>query len=177
MTGLAKNTLMGTSGDVSDMQHMIKTLANHRIREECLNDGHAMSPKQWHTAISTYQYQKRSDMNPLWNAHLIGGIDVHSGRVFLGYSDLLGTTYEENEIATGFGGYLARPLMRSALEAKGGPENLSEEEAVRVLEECLRVLYYRDARSLDKVQFGKVTKQEGVVISAPYQLTSDWSVA
>jgi 20S proteasome alpha/beta subunit len=68
---------------------------------------------------------------------------------FLGYVDLLGTTYTSSTVATGYGAYIAQPLLRKAVE---GRENvLTEEEASRILEECMRILYYRDSRSLDKV--------------------------
>lgn len=67
-----------------------------------------------------------------------------------GFVDLQGTSYESDTIATGFGGYLAQPLLRKALEtAKGG---LTEAGARKVIEDCMRVLYYRDARSLNKMQ-------------------------
>ncbi|RYY72670.1 hypothetical protein EON63_20575 [archaeon] len=36
---------------------------------------------------------------------------------FLGYVDLIGTAYEENFIATGFGAYLAIPLIRERWRA------------------------------------------------------------
>ena len=93
---------------------------------------------------------------------------------FLGYADLLGTTYEASTIATGFGAHLAQPLLRKAVE---GRETLIEEaEAAGILEQAMRVLFYRDARSLDRIQMAKVTAATGVVISAPFVITSDWSI-
>ena len=68
---------------------------------------------------------------------------------FLAYVDLLGTTYTASTIATGYGAYIALPLLRTAVE--GRENTLTEEEARKVLEDALRVLFYRDARSLDKV--------------------------
>lgn len=67
----------------------------------------------------------------------------------LGYVDLLGTTYTSPTIATGFGAYLAQPLLRKATESR--TTLISKEEARQVLEDCLRVLFYRDARSVNKV--------------------------
>lgn len=63
--------------------------------------------------------------------------------------DLLGTTYSATTLATGFGAYLAQPILRK--EVEGRENELTEEEAIRVMESCMKVLYYRDARSLDKV--------------------------
>jgi len=74
---------------------------------------------------------------------------------FLGYVDLLGTTYSAPTLATGFGSHIAIPLLREAYEAKAGIDGkgplLTEEEAVKLLGECMKVLFYRDARSINKV--------------------------
>ena len=70
---------------------------------------------------------------------------------FLAYVDLLGTTYTASTLATGYGAYLAQPLLRTAVE--GREDTLTEEEARKIIEDCMRVLFYRDARSLDKVCF------------------------
>ena len=92
---------------------------------------------------------------------------------FLGYVDLYGTTFQSPSIATGFGKHLAQPLMRKELEEKG--ENMTEEEARELMEKCLRVLFYRDGRSFNQYQIGKVTA-EGVEVSDPIHLDSDWEV-
>lgn len=42
-----------------------------------------------------------------------------------------------------------KPLMRDALEKNGG--KLSQAQAMEVMEKCLKVLFYRDARSVNKV--------------------------
>ena len=68
---------------------------------------------------------------------------------FLGYVDLLGTTYTSPALATGYGAHIALPLMRKATESKGAP--LTREEAEQTLLTSLKVLFYRDARSINKV--------------------------
>jgi 20S proteasome subunit beta 7 len=68
---------------------------------------------------------------------------------FLAYVDLLGTTYSASTIATGYGAFIAQPLLRKAVE--GRENELTEGEARKILEDCMRVLFYRDARSIDKV--------------------------
>lgn len=62
--------------------------------------------------------------------------------------DLLGVTYTASTIATGYGAYIAQPLLRK--EVEGREMTLSKDEAEHILETCMRVLFYRDARSLDK---------------------------
>lgn len=93
--------------------------------------------------------------------HSLGGDCANfCGCSFLGYVDLLGTTYQAPTLASGFGSHMAQPLLREAYEkrqeegksgAKEG-ELMSREEATAVLEDCMKVLYYRDARSLNKVR-------------------------
>jgi 20S proteasome subunit beta 7 len=68
----------------------------------------------------------------------------------LAYVDLLGTTYSASTLATGYGAYLAQPLLRS--EVEGREQTLTEEEALAIIEKCMKVMFYRDARSLDKVR-------------------------
>jgi 20S proteasome subunit beta 7 len=91
----------------------------------------------------------------LWNAVLVGGWDSNKSEPFLGYVDLLGTTYSSPTLATGFGAHIAQPLLREAFEAKAGTdgtgEMLTAEEAEKLLDECMKVLFYRDARSINKV--------------------------
>jgi 20S proteasome subunit beta 7 len=65
----------------------------------------------------------------------------------LGSVDLYGTTYIENMLATGFGMHMAVPLLRKNWRA-----DMNEQEARTLLEDCMRVLYYRDARTINKVR-------------------------
>lgn len=71
------------------------------------------------------------------------------GFSFLGYVDLLGTTYEASTLATGYGAYIAQPLLRKAVE--GREHVLTEEEGIAILDNAMKVLFYRDARSINKV--------------------------
>lgn len=70
---------------------------------------------------------------------------------FLGFVDSVGTHFEDNTIATGYGAYIAQPLLRNFYAQKGSANNISEGEAKSILEKCMRVLFYRDARTSDKV--------------------------
>lgn len=161
MTALGQKTLLGTSGDISDYQHICRLLRQYHVAETCYNDGHLMTPKQWYTALAAVLYKRRSENNPLWTSNVIAGVEP-DGSVFLGCCDLLGTQFQADSIATGFGAHLAQPLLRKAVDeaaTRGTP--LTEAEAIAVVEKCMKVLYYRDARSLDKVfnqiDLGKVS--------------------
>lgn len=77
-------------------------------------------------------------MDPLWNSLVLAGVDPTTGVSFLGYVDLLGTTYQSSTIATGFGLHLAQPLLRKAVE--GRENDIEEAEAQDILENCMKVL-------------------------------------
>ena len=79
----------------------------------------------------------------------------------MAYVDLLGTTYTASTIATGYGAYIAQPLLRKAVEGK--EDTLTEAEAQRIMEDSLRVLFYRDARSLNKVSRSQIRFIIGVI--------------
>jgi 20S proteasome subunit beta 7 len=129
-----------------------------RREEETLkhSDGHpSLSPTNLYTFLANLFYARRSKINPLWNSVLVGGWDFAKDEPFLGYVDLLGTTYTAPTLATGFGAHLAQPLLREAFEATAGidgtGELLSAEAAEKVIDDCMKVLFYRDARSINKV--------------------------
>ena len=83
--------------------------------------------------------------------------------------DLYGTTFSDDYIATGYGNYMALPLIRDRWRA-----DLCEGEARALLEDCMRVLWYRDTRALNKIQLAKITA-EGTVISEPYAVDTKWN--
>lgn len=62
---------------------------------------------------------------------------------------MLGTAFEDKHIATGYGAYIALPLMRDAIEKK---PLLTQQEAQHLLVKCMEVLYYRDGRAFSKVR-------------------------
>ena len=147
-------------------------------------------------------YNKRNKMNPLYNRLIVAGFKDGARcaprraaprrsprfappppplraalvrrsrslpRSHLGYVDLYGTMFSDNYIATGYGNYLALPLIRDRWRP-----DLSEGEARALLEDCMRVLWYRDTRALNKIQLAKMTAA-GTVISEPYSVDTKWN--
>ncbi|CEG77891.1 Putative Proteasome subunit beta type [Rhizopus microsporus] len=169
---VGESTIVGASGDISDYQYIQHLLDSLMIKEHCADDGHVLGTPHIYEYLWRVMYNRRSKFNPLWNALVVGGL--HKGERFLGYVDLRGTTYQSTTIATGFGAHLAQPILRRRVE--GREDELTEEEAVEIMNECLRVLFYRDARSLNKYQIAKIT-ENGLHISEPYQLDTEWSFA
>ncbi|KAI0687831.1 proteasome endopeptidase complex beta subunit [Cytidiella melzeri] len=169
---VGSSTVIGASGDLSDFQYIQSTLEELAIEEFTSGDKHELGPAEIHEYLARVMYNRRTKMNPLWNSLLVGG--RKDGKNFLAYVDLLGTTYTSPSIATGYGAHIAIPLLRNAVD--GRENTLTEEEARKILVESMRVLFYRDARSLNKFQISTVT-DNGVHISDPIVLESSWGFA
>ena len=89
--------------------------------------------------------------------------------------DKIGTTVHDNFIATGFGSYLALPLLRE----KWRPD-MTEGEARALLEDCMKVLFFRDCRASPRIQLAKYDGTDGtVLVSDPYEVDTSaaWDAA
>jgi 20S proteasome subunit beta 7 len=164
------STMIGCMGDYADFQYVKGIVEQLAIDDICKDDKITMTPRSLHSWLTRVLYNKRSRFDPLWTNFVVGGIEP-DGKGFLGFVDKLGMAYQDPVIATGYGAYIAAPLMRSAWR-----EDLTQEEAVKVIKDCMKVLYYRDARSYDKYQIGVVTST-GARIEDLVQIEPDWSVA
>lgn len=135
-----------------------------------------LDAKNVHTYISKVMYKRRSDFNPLWNHILVAGLD-HDQKPFLASADLLGTTFSAPTLATGFGAHLAQPILRRVVPDEKAAQELSRETAVETVRECMKVLFYRDARSLDKYSIAVIMK-EGVDLKENEKLENQsWAFA
>ncbi|KAJ8895133.1 hypothetical protein PR048_000458 [Dryococelus australis] len=141
-----KNIILGAGGDYADYQYLKDIIEQKIIDDECQDDGFHLKPKSLHCWLTRVLYNRRSKFDPFWTNFIVGGIQ--DGETFLGTVDKLGTAYEDMHIATGYGAYIALPLMRDALEKN---PDLDMRQAQELLVKCLEVLYYRDARSFPKV--------------------------
>ncbi|CAE6520866.1 unnamed protein product [Rhizoctonia solani] len=163
-------TVIGAGGDMSDFQYLQHLLDNLMIEESNEEDGHELGPKE------IYEYLSREVSKMTKGKYSFISIELSPNIMlsFLGYVDLLGTTYSASTIATGYGSMIAIPLLRKAVE--GRETTLTEEEGKALLVECMKVLFYRDARSLNKFQIATVTSQ-GVNISESIVAETEWSFA
>ncbi|XP_065884147.1 proteasome subunit beta type-4-like [Dysidea avara] len=166
-----ETTLVGASGDVADCQYVKSVLEQKIIDDEALDDGHSYTPKALFSYLTRLMYHRRSRINPLWISWVVGG--YHDDKPFMGYVNMLGVAYESPTVATGYGMYIAQPLLREAYEKNN---NMDQGEARRTLEQCLRVLYYRDCRTINKYEIGIVTA-EGIEILGPLSLDTNWDIA
>jgi 20S proteasome subunit beta 7 len=162
-------TIIGASGEISDFQYIMHML--HELIDEdfVIDDDSVRTPKEIFQYLSRVLYGRRNKFDPLYNAIVVGGYKDDKG--FLGYIDLVGTHFEDDVIATGYGAYLAIPLLRKHYESKKG--NITEQEARAILEESMRVLYYRDCKTINRMQLA-IANKDGVKISEPYSLDTKW---
>jgi len=164
------------------MQHLHRQLDALSTRE-----AYSLSPSSPSTAhlhagnlhayLQKMLYKRRSEMNPLWNAILIAGLDAKD-EPYLASVDLLGTTFTSPTLATGFGAHLAQPILRRRVPDEKAAREVSREEAVELVKECMKVLFYRDARSMDEYSIAVVTKDGGVELKEKEKLEGQsWAFA
>lgn len=167
--------LIGAGGEFSDFQAIVDLLQANALEEQCMSglyEPHSSNAKETWNYLRSVMYNRRNKMNPLWNDLVVAGLD-HTDKPFLGWVDKIGTTFEEDLVATGFGSYLAIPLLRE----KYRPD-LQEGEARALLEDCMRILFYRDCRASNRIQIAKVEAPTGeILISEPYELDTHWDAA
>ena len=71
--------------------------------------------------IPRFLYARRSRFDPLWTTMLVAGVES-DGAPFLGLVNHIGTAFTEECLATGLGADIAVPIMRDAIEKKGGAD-------------------------------------------------------
>lgn len=166
--------LLGAGGELSDFQSIQDQLEAHALSEECtsgLYDKHRSNAREIWNYLGAFMYKRRNDMNPIWNDVVVAGKDS-SGKMFLGSVDKIGTKLEEDILATGFGSYFVISLLREKWR-----NDMQEGEARALLEDCMRILFYRDGRASNRIQIAKVSQDSGdVLISDPYELETQWDI-
>ncbi|ODQ82380.1 hypothetical protein BABINDRAFT_158987 [Babjeviella inositovora NRRL Y-12698] len=158
------------------MQKIERLLDDLEISEGYDCSGHELKAPHIHEYLSRVFYNRRSKMDPLWNSVIVGGFDEQD-KPFLAYVDLLGVTYSAPTLASGFGAHLAIPLLRKAIQNDGDEEKLTEEQAREVMVNCMKVLFYRDARSMDKYTLVTIKKSGAKVESDLKVENMQWGFA
>ena len=159
------------------MQHLDRLLNSLDVSENYSSAGYSLNARNLHTYLSKVMYKRRSEINPLWNQMLVAGLDGDD-KPFLSSVDLLGTTFSSPTLATGFGAHLAQPLLRKVADDESKVPEVTREKAVEAIKECMKVLFYRDARSLDRYSIAVVTKEGGVELKEDEQLENQsWAFA
>lgn len=101
-------------------------------------------------------------------------LTMHS---FLASADLLGTRFSSPALASGYGAHLAIPILRKIAPDEASVANITKEQAIEAIKLCMKVLFYRDARSMNKYSLA-VISEEGVDLTHGIELESQsWKFA
>lgn len=165
---VGKYSLLGASGEMSDFQYMGQMLDELDMEDFLNEDGCSMGPSEYSSYIGRVMYNRRSKMNPLYNQFVIVGKKKDEKPV-LAFVDHQGTFFEEDYIATGFGSYLAMPILRNEWTP-----DISLEKATELIKQCLTICFYRDCRAFCKIMIGNCTGKE-TTISESITLDHKWS--
>lgn len=155
------------------MQYLSRHLTSLEI-DEAYEQDH-LNAASLHCYLSKVLYARRSKFNPLWNHVLVAGFDADA-KPFLASADLQGTTFSAPSLATGYGSMLAQPIMRLHAGTEETAATLTCDQAVKVIKECMKVLFYRDARSLDRYSLAIVSK-DGVQVTEEKLENMSWKFA
>jgi len=164
---VGKYTLLGASGEISDFQYLGDKLDELDTEDFLNEDGCSMGPHEYASYIRCVMYQRRMKADPLYNQLIVAG-KKGSGDSHLAWIDHQGTAFEEDYIASGFGAYLAMPILRNEWKA-----DLTLEEAKKIVIKCLQVCFYRDCQAYYKIRIATCdgTTQE---ISEPIAMEHFW---
>eukprot|EP00484_Ammonia_sp_Unknown_P000739 CAMPEP_0197021276 /NCGR_PEP_ID=MMETSP1384-20130603/2165_1 /TAXON_ID=29189 /ORGANISM="Ammonia sp." /LENGTH=248 /DNA_ID=CAMNT_0042449063 /DNA_START=55 /DNA_END=801 /DNA_ORIENTATION=- len=177
VVSVGNNTILGAGGEISDFQKVSQYLQDLEEENYCYDDGVTLTAPEIHSYLTRICYNRRSRINPFYNQFAVGGVVSDSKgnkSTYLGYTDLYGTTFTDNYVATGFGAHFAYPLLRKGYEDLNGAD-MTVDNARKLLADTMRVLFYRDCRTINKITFG-VVDVNGVDISQPVALQTDWNL-
>jgi 20S proteasome subunit beta 7 len=164
-------TVVGFSGEVSDMQYLVKRLS--LMTEE---ENRKIEPKGYHSIIQRILYSARSRLEPLNISVCVAGINTGvDGRheKILGAVDMLGNFFFSDVICTGISAHIVMPFLREHVEDK--EDTVTREEATKLAEEAMRLLVYRDCNAYNRIQVACVDG-DGVLISEPYSIDTKWEI-
>jgi len=169
-----ETTVLGYSGDIADFQFLEGVIERRQIEQDIRGGGVDMKPQALHCWLTRVLYNRRSKFDPLWNTIVVGG--VQDGKPFLGGVDMIGTAWTEDVIATGIGKAFAIPAFTADLEAVGGHDNLTKDQAVELVKKAVRVCYLRDCRASLRYHIAVIDETDAKV-EGPFTIDSNWEIA
>jgi len=171
------HTMLGAGGEMSDFQKVTQYLQGLEEENYCYDDEVSMTAPEIHSYLTRICYNRRSKVDPFYNQFAVAGMTVSprgERKTYLGYTDLFGTTFTDNYVATGFGAHFALPLLRKGY-AEMGEADMTLQDARKLLADVMRVLFYRDCKTINKITFGTVD-ENGVDIKDPVSVRTDWNL-
>ena len=95
MHQISDNIVLGSAGDYADLQKTLKMIEEkHELDEIAEDQFEFLGPKDYCKWLANLQFNKRMRVDPLYNSHIVAGLDKKSGETYLGTVDLYGNNYE-----------------------------------------------------------------------------------
>ncbi|EMS16452.1 calcium-dependent protein kinase 2, putative [Entamoeba histolytica HM-3:IMSS] len=168
---LGKYTIIAGSGEYSDFIELNETLQKKVNGDECCEGKeNGYKPSELYSYAQRILYKHRCDQKPLFVTLIVGG--VKKDEIFLGQTDMYGTSFTENYVASGIGAHMAMPLLR-----KEWKDHMSREEAEHLIERCMKILYLNHCWAGNQYLLG-VVDSEGSDIIGPITIdtTGKWDI-
>lgn len=168
-----KNTLLSLSGEISDIQELIKEI---KIYSE--NDPVEITTQGYCRLIQRILYTKRSKVEPLNVTCTVCGINTNeisnlnnenSDSRILCTINHLGNFHYSDVTATGMAHLIALPFLRDQ------DLDCDKKQAIKLVEEAMRIMCYRSCRNSNQIIVGVVDKEDGAVINESYYIETNWS--
>ena len=171
---IGKNIIISSTGSYADFQH-IAGWAREICTQRELEAKVSLSPDELFALLQRYMYDMRSKMKPLFSTVVVAGVSSLSPECepFIGVIDNVGTHWVGKYAGTAYAQHIAVPLVREFIEQHGIPEN--REMALELLQKCMRVLFYRDCKSVNRWLISDVS-MGGVQQAQPKTLDTNFSL-
>jgi 20S proteasome subunit beta 7 len=169
---ITENTLISSTGEYSDFQEVVRLL-KEKAQEDRLGQRSYLGPDELANYLSAMHYHRRNKMNPFWNHTIIGGVDANSKPTL--YSiDQFGTILKGDYLLVGMAQYFCHAILSPQYPTDFS--SLSRDQALFMIEDCFRTLFYRDTRAGNQIKYGIMFSADGEVKyeETIRELKSDW---
>lgn len=172
---ITENCIAAFSGLLSDIQFLRKF-----IRDELESDDtRKMDPQGIHKMVQRILYSKRSQGRPMMVSVIVCGVNPKKNGVFdvsdetgrmVGVVNSKGNFWFDSSVALSFSSNFVLPILRER-----NLDELCRDEAVALMEECFKILCYKDCRSTNRIQIA-IAEMGKVEIFDPHCIKTDWTV-
>lgn len=150
VTQISEKALISSTGEYSDFQEVVRLLKEKTL-EDSLSKHQYLGPDELANYLSSMHYYRRNKMNPFWNNTIIGGLDWENNPTL--YSiDQYGTILKGDYLLVGMAQYFCHSMLYPKYPKDY--KNISRDEALFLIEDCFRTLFYRDCRAGNQIKYG-----------------------
>nr|AIF54504.1 20S proteasome subunit beta 7 [Tritrichomonas foetus] len=167
---LTPNIIIGGTGELADFQELVDVLRSIIVDEECKNNGESLTPSEVSNYIKRLMYERRSKMNPFVMRCILAGIDK-DGSKLLTATDLYGTQWEDEYVASGYGAHMQGVQIPKALKSA----DVTRDVVMDAIKEVFIGLTARHSTMSGPIEFVDVTAN-GIEFLDPIEIVPNWDV-